>query len=94
MERMPEAHHLQPPQRLVLSELRESNGCRVARGGYPPPALTEPDLWASHPALRDTGVRRLDRIPVPVFPPAAIQVATLVARGLWCIGCEALAAGS
>ena len=29
---------------------------RVARGGRPPPALTEPDLWASHPALRDTGV--------------------------------------
>jgi hypothetical protein len=30
--------------------------CRVAGGGYPPPALTEPDLWASHPALRDVGV--------------------------------------
>ena len=29
---------------------------RVARGGYPPPALTEPDLWATHPALRDIGV--------------------------------------
>jgi len=23
---------------------------RVARGGCPPPALTEPDLWATHPA--------------------------------------------
>jgi DNA primase len=24
---------------------------RVAGGGHPPPALTEPDLWATHPAL-------------------------------------------
>jgi len=30
--------------------------CRVAGGSCPPPALTEPDLWASHPALRDVGV--------------------------------------
>ena len=30
---------------------------RVARGGCPPPAPTEPDLWASHPALRSVGVR-------------------------------------
>ena len=29
---------------------------RVAGGGCPPPALTGPDLWASHPALRDVGV--------------------------------------
>ena len=29
---------------------------RVAGRGCPPPALTEPDLWASHPALRDVGV--------------------------------------
>ena len=34
---------------------------RVARGGCPPPALTEPDLWISHPALRDTGVARARR---------------------------------
>ena len=31
--------------------------CRVARGGCPPPAPTEPDLWISHPALRVAGVR-------------------------------------
>ena len=30
---------------------------RVARGGFPPPAPTEPDLWISHPALRGVGVR-------------------------------------
>jgi len=29
-----------------------SVACRVAGGGLPPPALTEPDLWASHPALQ------------------------------------------
>ena len=33
-----------------------SSAYRVAGGGCPPPALTEPDLWASHPALRDVGV--------------------------------------
>lgn len=36
---------------------------RVARGGCPPPAPTEPDLWISHPALRDAGVRATARIP-------------------------------
>ena len=29
-------------------------------------------LWASHPALRDAGVRGHPRIPASVFPPAAI----------------------
>ena len=33
-----------------------SASCRVAGGSCPPPALTEPDLWASHPALRGVGV--------------------------------------
>ena len=33
-----------------------SAACRVAGGSCPPPALTEPDLWASHPALRGVGV--------------------------------------
>ena len=33
-----------------------SRARRVARGNYSPPALTEPDLWFSHPALRDNGV--------------------------------------
>src|SRR5438093_11602258 len=37
-----------------------STGCRVAGGSYPPPAPTEPDLWASHPALRDGGVGRIE----------------------------------
>ena len=42
-----------------LSIMRERLGaCRVARGSCPPPAPTEPDLWASHPALRDVGVGR------------------------------------
>jgi len=37
--------------------LRERwRACRVAGGSCPPPALTEPDLWASHPALRGVGV--------------------------------------
>ena len=49
---------------------------RVARGGYPPPALTEPDLWASHPALRDTGVGRLFLVPAPAFLPSVIRRAT------------------
>jgi hypothetical protein len=31
-------------------------GCRVARGGYPPPAPTEPYLCFSHTALRDDGL--------------------------------------
>jgi hypothetical protein len=39
-----------------------STSCRVARGSYPPPAPTEPDLWASHPALRDIGVGELNRL--------------------------------
>ena len=30
--------------------------CRVARGGYPPPAPTEPCLRCSHTALRDGGL--------------------------------------
>ena len=25
---------------------------RVAKGGFPPPAPTEPDLWVTHPALQ------------------------------------------
>jgi len=29
---------------------------RVAKGGYPPPALTEPDLCLSHPAPRGEGL--------------------------------------
>jgi len=33
---------------------------RVARGSCLPPALTEPDLWTSHPALRDAGVGELN----------------------------------
>ena len=36
--------------------------CRVAGGSYPPPAPTEPDLWASHPALRDIGIGELNRL--------------------------------
>jgi hypothetical protein len=34
---------------------------RVARGGYPPPALTEPYLWFSHTALRAWDVCRHQR---------------------------------
>ncbi len=29
-----------------------SSGGRVAKGGCPPPAPTEPDLWVTHPALQ------------------------------------------
>src|SRR5262249_7248258 len=49
--------------------------CRVAGGGPPPPALTEPDLWISHPALRDARGRGTQSLtPALAFPPAAIQV--------------------
>jgi hypothetical protein len=34
---------------------------RVARGGHPPPALTEPDLWISHPAATWSRRRRTTR---------------------------------
>jgi hypothetical protein len=30
---------------------------RVGTPSFPGAPLTEPDLWASHPALRDAGVR-------------------------------------
>jgi hypothetical protein len=41
---------------LTLMCHDRATACRVAGRGCPLPALTEPDLWASHPALRDVGV--------------------------------------
>jgi hypothetical protein len=65
----------QGPQRTYTSCLAPMPGARrVARGGYPPPALTEPDLWFSHPALRDAGVGVEAPIPAPVNSPGLIPV--------------------
>ena len=36
---------------------RPRQACRVGTPSFPGAPLTEPDLWASHPALRDAGVR-------------------------------------
>jgi hypothetical protein len=35
---------------------------RVGAPSFPGAPLTEPDLWASHPALRDAGVRELNPV--------------------------------
>jgi hypothetical protein len=51
-----------PPDSPHVTVLECSGACRVARGSYLPPAPTEPDLWASHPALRDIGVGALKRL--------------------------------
>src|SRR5712671_1013234 len=51
-----------PPDSSHVTVLECSGACRVARGSYLPPAPTEPDLWASHPALRDIGVGALKRV--------------------------------
>ena len=60
---------LRGPHYDPLASLTQFGGPgRVARGGHPPPALTEPDLWISHPALRDAGVRAPARIPAPELP--------------------------
>ena len=53
--------------------LRGQPCCRVARGGCPPPAPTEPDLWISHPALRDTGVGAEALMPVPGLAPPQLS---------------------
>jgi hypothetical protein len=47
---------------------------RVGAPGCPGAPLTEPDLWASHPALRDAVVRGCPRIPAPAFSPTAIPI--------------------
>jgi len=61
--------------------LRERLGaCRVAGEGRPSPALTEPDLWASHPALRDIGVGELNRLNRCRPQPAAIPARVLAAQ--------------
>jgi hypothetical protein len=59
---------------------RSTARCRVARGSYPPPAPTEPDLWASHPALRDIGVGELNRLNRCRPQPAAIPARVLTAQ--------------
>src|SRR6266849_3934129 len=52
--RLAQSGPLTQPSKGNLAE----RGRRVAGGGHPPPALTEPDLWVAHPALRDAGVPR------------------------------------
>ena len=47
---------------------------RVGGGGFPPPPLTEPDLWAAHPALRDVGVGPRGLAPTPGFRPQLSKV--------------------
>jgi len=69
------AHAPKPPQIRRSQSQRRATACRVARGGCPPPALTEPDLWVSHPALRGARGRGTQSlIPASAFPPAAVQV--------------------
>src|SRR5438034_5603837 len=59
-----------------------SSVCRVAGGGCPPPALTEPDLWASHPALRDVGVGRIQ----PAYSDASLAARSYSSASVSCAG--------
>src|SRR5882757_1747429 len=45
---------------------------RVGTPGCPGVPLTEPDLWTTHPALRDAGVRERPVVQRRRFSPAAI----------------------
>jgi len=58
---------------LLRAHAGRTSGSRG--GACAPPAPTEPDLWASHPALRDAGVPATDLAgsPAPAFRPAAIS---------------------
>src|SRR5712692_1288015 len=53
---IPSSHQASCPPSRSRRVAGFSPSCRVTGGSCPPPALTEPDLWASHPALRDAGV--------------------------------------
>lgn len=54
---------------------RACDAVASSQGSLPPPALTEPDLWISHPALRDARGRGTQSLaPAPALPPAAVQV--------------------